>query len=277
MSQCPCPVCQGRRLKMESLAVTVGGMSIYDFTTLPVNQALRFLDGITLTNTQMMIADRILKEIRERLGFLRSVGLEYLTLSRSAATLSGGESQRIRLASQIGSGLTGVLYVLDEPSIGLHQRDNARLLDTLRRLRDLGNTVIVVEHDEDAIETADYVVDVGPGAGVHGGNIVAQGTPQQVMNNPNSMTGKYLIGEMYVPIPERPTAQSPPHHQGHQRARQQSQECVSGNSARTVHLRHRRLGRRQIDTADRYAVQIHCAQAQQCLGRPCSARSYRGA
>ncbi|MGL4264270.1 MAG: excinuclease ABC subunit UvrA, partial [Afipia sp.] len=144
----------------------------------------------------------------ERLSFLLDVGLNYLTLSRSSGTLSGGESQRIRLASQIGSGLTGVLYVLDEPSIGLHQRDNARLLDTLRRLRDLGNTVIVVEHDEDAIETADYVVDVGPGAGVHGGNIVAQGTPQQVMSNPNSMTGKYLTGEMYVPIPER----RPPNH-----------------------------------------------------------------
>ena len=161
-----------------------------------------------MNKQQNEIAARVLKEIRERLSFLLDVGLNYLTLARAAGTLSGGESQRIRLASQIGSGLTGVLYVLDEPSIGLHQRDNARLLDTLRRLRDLGNTVIVVEHDEDAIEAADYVVDVGPGAGVHGGNIVAQGTPQQVMDNPKSLTGKYLTGDMFVPIPER----RPPNH-----------------------------------------------------------------
>ena len=203
MSQCPCPVCQGRRLKMESLAVTVGGMSIYDFTTLPVNQALRFLDGITLTNTQMMIADRILKEIRERLGFLRSVGLEYLTLSRSAATLSGGESQRIRLATQIGSSLMGVLYILDEPSIGLHQRDNDKLLATLQRLRDLGNTLVVVEHDEDTMRAADYIIDVGPGAGIHGGQIVAAGTPEEVMANPASLTGQYLSGKRYIAVPEK--------------------------------------------------------------------------
>ena len=203
MSQSPCPVCQGRRLKMESLAVTVGGKSIYDFTTLPVNQALQFLDTITLTNTQMMIADRILKEIRERLGFLRSVGLEYLTLSRSAATLSGGESQRIRLATQIGSSLMGVLYILDEPSIGLHQRDNDKLLATLQRLRDLGNTLIVVEHDEDTMRAADYVIDVGPGAGIHGGQIVAAGTPEEVMANPASLTGQYLSGRRYIAVPER--------------------------------------------------------------------------
>jgi excinuclease ABC subunit A len=161
-----------------------------------------------LNKQQNEIAVRILKEIRDRLSFLLDVGLNYLTLARSSGTLSGGESQRIRLASQIGSGLTGVLYVLDEPSIGLHQRDNARLLDTLRRLRDLGNTVIVVEHDEDAVIAADYVVDVGPGAGTHGGNIVAQGTPQEVMKNPKSLTGKYLTGEMSVPVPER----RPPNH-----------------------------------------------------------------
>ena len=202
MSQCPCPVCRGKRLKMESLAVTVGDMSIYDYTTLPVNQALRFLDGLTLTNTQLMIADRILKEIRERLGFLRSVGLEYLTLSRSAATLSGGESQRIRLATQIGSSLMGVLYILDEPSIGLHQRDNDKLLDTLRRLRDLGNTLIVVEHDEDTMRSADYIIDVGPGAGVHGGHIVAAGTPEEVMANPASLTGQYLSGKRYIAVPK---------------------------------------------------------------------------
>ena len=203
MSQCPCPVCQGRRLKMESLAVTVGDRSIYDFTTLPVNQALQFLDGLTLTNTQMIIADRILKEIRERLGFLRSVGLEYLTLSRSAATLSGGESQRIRLATQIGSSLMGVLYILDEPSIGLHQRDNDKLLATLQRLRDLGNTLVVVEHDEDTMREADYIIDVGPGAGIHGGQIVAAGTPEEVMANPASLTGQYLSGKRYIAVPEK--------------------------------------------------------------------------
>ena len=195
MSQCPCPACQGKRLKMESLAVTVGGINIYELTTKSVVEALDFVDHLTLTKTQSMIADRILKEIRSRLGFLRSVGLEYLTLSRSAATLSGGESQRIRLATQIGSSLMGVLYILDEPSIGLHQRDNDKLLDTLRRLRDLGNTLIVVEHDEDTMRSADYIIDVGPGAGVHGGHIVAAGTPEEVMANPASLTGQYLSGK----------------------------------------------------------------------------------
>ena len=202
MSQCPCPACQGKRLKMESLAVTVGGINIYELTTKSVVEALDFVDHLTLTKTQSMIADRILKEIRSRLGFLRSVGLEYLTLSRSAATLSGGESQRIRLATQIGSSLMGVLYILDEPSIGLHQRDNDKLLDTLRRLRDLGNTLIVVEHDEDTMRSADYIIDVGPGAGVHGGHIVAAGTPEEVMANPASLTGQYLSGKRYIAVPE---------------------------------------------------------------------------
>ena len=203
MSQCPCPVCKGRRLKMESLAVTVGGSSIHDFTTLPVSEALKFMEGLTLTRTQSMIADQILKEIRSRLGFLRSVGLQYLTLSRSAATLSGGESQRIRLATQIGSSLMGVLYILDEPSIGLHQRDNDKLLETLRKLRDLGNTLIVVEHDEDTMRAADYIIDVGPGAGVHGGNIIAAGTPEEVSANPASLTGQYLSGKRYIAVPEK--------------------------------------------------------------------------
>lgn len=209
-SDVPCEACHGYRLKPEALCVKIGGKHIGEVAELSVLRAGEWFESVPkqLNKQQNEIATRVLKEIRERLSFLLDVGLNYLTLSRSSGTLSGGESQRIRLASQIGSGLTGVLYVLDEPSIGLHQRDNARLLDTLRRLRDLGNTVIVVEHDEDAIETADYVVDVGPGAGVHGGNIVAQGTPQQVMSNPNSMTGKYLTGEMYVPIPER----RPPNH-----------------------------------------------------------------
>lgn len=202
MSESPCPVCKGRRLKMESLAVTVGGSSIHDFTTLPVSDALRFMEGLTLTNTQAMIADQILKEIRSRLGFLRSVGLQYLTLSRSAATLSGGESQRIRLATQIGSSLMGVLYILDEPSIGLHQRDNDKLLETLRQLRDLGNTLIVVEHDEDTMRSADYIIDVGPGAGVHGGNIIAAGAPEEVAANPASLTGQYLSGKRYIAVPK---------------------------------------------------------------------------
>ena len=203
MSECPCPTCRGKRLKMESLAVTVGGSSIYDFTTLSVVDALKFMDKLELHGNQLMIAERILKEIRARLGFLSSVGLEYLTLSRSAATLSGGESQRIRLATQIGSSLMGVLYILDEPSIGLHQRDNDKLLETLRHLRDIGNTLIVVEHDEDTMRAADYIIDVGPGAGVHGGQICAAGTPQEIMENPASLTGQYLSGKRYIAVPEK--------------------------------------------------------------------------
>ena len=202
MSECPCPDCHGKRLKKESLAVTVGGISIHDFCEKPVDEALAFLDTITLTDTQLMIADRILKEIRARLGFLRSVGLQYLTLSRQAGTLSGGESQRIRLATQIGSSLMGVLYILDEPSIGLHQRDNDLLLGTLKRLRDLGNTLIVVEHDEDTMRAADYIVDIGPGAGVNGGRVVACGTAEDIMNTPGSITGDYLAGRKKVPVPE---------------------------------------------------------------------------
>ena len=201
MSECPCPDCQGKRLKREALAVTVGGISIHDFCEKAVEEALAFLDTVTLTPTQAMIADQILKEIRARLGFLRSVGLQYLTLTRQAGTLSGGESQRIRLATQIGSSLMGVLYILDEPSIGLHQRDNDLLLDTLKHLRDLGNTLIVVEHDEDTMRAADYIVDIGPGAGVHGGQVVACGTAQDVMSTPGSVTGDYLAGRKKVPVP----------------------------------------------------------------------------
>ena len=201
MSECPCPECQGKRLKREALAVTVGGSSIHAFCEKPVDEALAFLDTITLTDTQAMIADQILKEIRSRLGFLKSVGLQYLTLTRQAGTLSGGESQRIRLATQIGSSLMGVLYILDEPSIGLHQRDNDLLLGTLKHLRDLGNTLIVVEHDEDTMRAADYIVDIGPGAGVHGGEVVACGTAQEVMDTPGSVTGDYLAGRKKVPVP----------------------------------------------------------------------------
>ncbi|CCE05058.1 UvrABC system protein A (UvrA protein)(Excinuclease ABC subunit A)(Excinuclease ATPase subunit) [Bradyrhizobium sp. STM 3843] len=206
----PCAACNGYRLKPEALCVKVGTKHIGEISELSVKAAGEWFAKVpeSLNAQQAEIAARILKEIRERLTFLLDVGLNYLTLSRSSGTLSGGESQRIRLASQIGSGLTGVLYVLDEPSIGLHQRDNARLLDTLKRLRDLGNTVIVVEHDEDAIRLADYVLDIGPGAGMHGGNIVAEGTPAEIMRNPKSLTGKYLTGELEVAVPER----RPPNH-----------------------------------------------------------------
>ncbi|HEY5064407.1 MAG TPA: excinuclease ABC subunit UvrA, partial [Xanthobacteraceae bacterium] len=201
----PCEACKGFRLKPEALCVKVGGLHIGEVSNMSVKGAAAWFTELPqrLTPKQNEIAVRVLKEIRERLEFLVDVGLEYLTLARASGTLSGGESQRIRLASQIGSGLTGVLYVLDEPSIGLHQRDNARLLETLRRLRDLGNTVIVVEHDEDAIRAADHVVDVGPGAGVHGGNIIAEGTPDDIMANPASLTGQYLNGVREIAVPER--------------------------------------------------------------------------
>ena len=203
MSESPCPSCKGRRLRKEALAVTVGDKNIYDFTVLSVEDELNWIENLKLTDQQNLIAGSILKEINSRLKFLKSVGLGYLTLSRSAGTLSGGESQRIRLATQIGSSLTGVLYILDEPSIGLHQRDNSKLLATLRELRDLGNTLLVVEHDEETMRAADYLVDIGPGAGVHGGEVVAAGTPEEVMKNPNSLTGLYLSGKEKIPVPEK--------------------------------------------------------------------------
>ena len=201
----PCDTCAGQRLKPAALAVKIAGLTVSEVTHMSISEAVQWFDALDnqLTDKQAEIAYRILKEIKERLGFLNNVGLDYLTLSRSSGTLSGGESQRIRLASQIGSGLTGVLYVLDEPSIGLHQRDNDRLLETLKRLRDLGNTVIVVEHDEDAIRHADYVVDMGPGAGVHGGHVVAAGTPEEVMRSPDSLTGQYLTGFRQIALPPR--------------------------------------------------------------------------
>ena len=203
MSAAPCVACNGFRLKPEALAVKIDGLHIGQVTEKSIRATAAWFEALPahLTPTQLQIGERILKEIRERLTFLNDVGLDYLTLARNSGSLSGGESQRIRLASQIGSGLTGVLYVLDEPSIGLHQRDNARLLETLRRLRDIGNTVIVVEHDEDAIMTADYVLDIGPGAGVHGGHIVAEGTPQDILDSPHSLTGAYLSGRMGIPLP----------------------------------------------------------------------------
>ena len=201
MAEVECPECHGQRLKKTALAVTVGGMSIAEFSDLSVVKALDFIEQLTLSEKDLLIAERILKEIRARLGFLTSVGLGYLTLSRSAATLSGGETQRIRLATQIGSSLMGVLYILDEPSIGLHQRDNEKLLRTLRQLRDLGNTLIVVEHDEETMRAADYVIDIGPGAGVNGGTVVAAGSIEDLCACPESVTGQYLSGKKFIPVP----------------------------------------------------------------------------
>lgn len=203
MSNNPCPSCKGARLKKESLAVTVGDRNIYDICSIPVGEAKMFFDTINLTERQKLIAHQILKEVNERLGFLVDVGLDYLTLSRSAGTLSGGEAQRIRLATQIGSGLMGVVYILDEPSIGLHQRDNDRLLKTLKRMRDIGNTLIVVEHDEDTMYASDYIIDLGPGAGVHGGEIVAEGTIEEIKQNANSVTGQYLSGRKRIEVPHK--------------------------------------------------------------------------
>lgn len=203
MRAVPCDACGGKRLSPESLSVTVGGINITDFTDKSVTEALDFVSGLELTDREKMIAKPIVKEVKERLGFLNSVGLEYLTLSRASGTLSGGESQRIRLATQIGSSLTGVLYILDEPSIGLHQRDNEKLLGTLKHLRDIGNTVIVVEHDEETMTAADYIVDIGPGAGIHGGNVVYSGAPAGVLKCKDSITGQYLSGKKSVPLPKK--------------------------------------------------------------------------
>ena len=202
MRTAPCTVCGGKRLKKEALSVYLGGKNIWDLCEMSVDKLYEFVDNLSLTETEHMIADAIVKEIKNRIGFLRNVGLNYLTLARTANTLSGGESQRIRLATQIGSALTGVLYILDEPSIGLHQRDNEKLLRSLKGLRDLGNTLIVVEHDEDTIEAADYIVDIGPKAGVHGGEVVACGTQADVMAEPRSITGDYLAGRRKIDVPE---------------------------------------------------------------------------
>src|SRR5882757_9991723 len=203
MSATTCQVCRGKRLRAESIAVKVNGLSISDFTALPIARAVDVATKITLTERERLIAGRVLHEISERLQFLNAVGLGYISLDRSAATLSGGEGQRIRLATQIGSRLRGVLYVLDEPSIGLHHRDNDRLLKALEALRDLGNTVLVVEHDEETIRRADYVIDLGPGAGRHGGEVVAAGTPQQIIETAGSITGKYISGELSI-LPSKP-------------------------------------------------------------------------
>ncbi|MCK5454293.1 MAG: excinuclease ABC subunit UvrA, partial [Calditrichia bacterium] len=203
MNQIPCPECEGARLRKETLGVKIHGRNIADVTFLNIKDAMNFFQRLKLSNKEEIIAHQILKEIRARLEFLKDVGLEYLTLARATGSLSGGEAQRIRLATQIGSQLVGVLYILDEPSIGLHQRDNNRLIKTLLRLRDLGNTVLVVEHDRETIEHSDYVIDLGPGAGKHGGNVVATGTPRDIEANPDSLTGLYLSYQRYIPVPER--------------------------------------------------------------------------
>ncbi|MBU2721157.1 excinuclease ABC subunit UvrA, partial [Acidithiobacillus ferridurans] len=203
MGRLRCPACNGSRLREEARMVRVGPLAIQEASALSIRDALQHFTHLQLEGQEALIAERILKEIGSRLTFLVDVGLDYLSLDRSAETLSGGEAQRIRLASQIGAGLVGVMYVLDEPSIGLHQRDNDRLLGTLKHLRDLGNTVIVVEHDEDAIRAADYVVDMGPGAGTHGGEVIAQGTPEEICTNPNSLTGRYLTGDLCIAVPGR--------------------------------------------------------------------------
>ncbi len=201
MGEQPCPTCKGNRLKKESLAVLISGRHISQLTDLSIEEAFEFFEGVTLSEKEMQIGRLIFQEIRERLGFLLNVGLDYLSLGRAAGTLSGGEAQRIRLATQIGSKLTGVLYILDEPSIGLHQRDNDRLIDTLKHMRDIGNTLIVVEHDEDTMMAADYLIDIGPGAGVHGGQVISAGTPAEVIADPNSLTGQYLAGKKFIPLP----------------------------------------------------------------------------
>ncbi len=202
MRDCRCGECGGARLKSAPLAVTVGGLNIYEFCKMSINEELEFMENLKLTEKEKLIGNLVIREIKERLTFLNSVGLDYLSLSRDSGTLSGGEAQRIRLATQIGSSLMGVLYILDEPSIGLHQRDNDKLLATLRHLRDLGNTLIVVEHDEETMRSADYLVDIGPGAGIHGGELVAAGTPEDVMNCENSITGQYLSGKRSIPVPK---------------------------------------------------------------------------
>ena len=204
-----CPDCEGTRLRVEARNVRVADRTIHELSSLPLRQAQPFFEHLELPGARKAIAEKIVREIANRVQFLNNVGLDYLSLDRSADTLSGGEAQRIRLASQIGSGLTGVMYVLDEPSIGLHQRDNERLLGTLKHLRDLGNSVIVVEHDEEAIAAADHVIDMGPGAGVHGGEIVASGTPEEILRHPASLTGQYLSGRKAIAMPGAPP---PPRH-----------------------------------------------------------------
>ena len=256
MSFRPCPVCKGARLKPEVLAVTVGERSINEFTRMSVTRALRFLDELGLTDTEQLIGHRIVKEIRERLTFLDDVGVGYLTLDRAAATLSGGEAQRLRLATQIGSQLVGVLYILDEPSIGLHQRDNARLIATLERLRDLGNTVVVVEHDEEMMRRSDWLVDMGPGAGLHGGEVVAEGAGVEGRSATGSRSpASSSRGRATIAIPERRYDD-----RGSFSVVGAQQHNLKGIDVefpgRQVRLRHRRLGLRQVDARQRDRLQV---------------------
>ena len=255
VSNSACPSCSGTRLRIEARHVRVGDKTLHEISRLPLGEARNYFNCLTLTGAKAQVAEKILKEITARLSFLINVGLDYLCLERSAETLSGGEAQRIRLASQIGSGLTGVMYVLDEPSIGLHQRDNDRLLETLKNLRDMGNTVLVVEHDEDAIRSADYVVDIGPGAGVHGGSIVAEGTPAQVAANPASMTGDYLSGRKAIVVPKKRRQANPDKQaEGGRRLRQQPARRHPRNSRRAADLHHRRFRLRQVDADQRHPL-----------------------
>ncbi|EGF90331.1 excinuclease ABC subunit A [Asticcacaulis biprosthecium C19] len=276
-SETPCDACNGARLKPEALAVKIDAKNISEISRLSIKQAHQWFTEVEdkLSEKQLDIARRILKEIKDRLRFLNDVGLDYLNMSRNSGTLSGGESQRIRLASQIGSGLTGVLYVLDEPSIGLHQRDNDRLLISLKGLRDLGNSVLVVEHDEDAILQADYVIDMGPAAGVHGGEIIAQGAPEAIKSNPRSITGQYLTGKREIPLfyskdtdQERRPINKEKDAEGHRRPRQQSEECHGRDPGRGHDLHHRRLRRRQINLYPGDPVQGGGATAEQRIRSP---------
>ena len=269
----PCPACNGTRLRDEARHVMVGGVPIYQVSALPLKQALAFFEALTLDGHRAQIADKIVKEIIARVGFLNNVGLDYLSLDRSADTLSGGEAQRIRLASQIGSGLTGVMYVLDEPSIGLHQRDNDRLLATLKHLRDIGNSVIVVEHDEDAIRAADYVVDMGPGAGVHGGEIVAEGTPEEIRRARTRSPASICPGGARIAIPKKRRAARRRTATGaDRRQRQQSEKRHAESARRAVRLHHRRLRLGQIDADQRHAVRRRRAPSVRLVGRARAAR-----
>ena len=248
MREVPCTACDGARLKPESLAVTINDHNIAEVSVMSIGESAKFLAGLELSERDKMIAERVTKEINARLGFLLDVGLDYLSLSRSAGTLAGGEAQRIRLASQIGSGLVGTLYVLDEPSIGLHQRDNRRLIDTLTRLRDLGNTVIVVEHDEETIRESDWIVDIGPGAGEHGGAVVYSGLVSGITKVKESLTGRYLSGRMSIPVPATaPPDQPDGPDRGPGGARAQSQRPRRRDPTQRLRVHHGRVRLRQVD------------------------------
>ncbi len=276
ISERPCPECHGERLNQSARNVFVGERNLPSLSALAIGDARTFVEGLQLAGWRGEIAERIVKEIRERLRFLIDVGLDYLTLDRKADSLSGGEAQRIRLASQIGAGLVGVMYVLDEPSIGLHQRDNARLLGTLTRLRDLGNTVIVVEHDEDAIRTADRIVDIGPGAGVHGGEVVAQGKLDDILKAPRSLTGQYLSGKRSIEVPKlrrQPDPKRCAETEG--RARQQPSARRPGNPGRPVHLHHRRVRFRQVHAGQRHPVPDRRSGIERRVGAAGALRRHR--